>query len=196
MGLLTGDRFRVEGASQPEFNGFFSVFSHAGDSFSYQLAKPPDNASTVAQAGGAPQITIAGFYFGSQKPSGSLVGDNDSPNAWVSPEWWGAVPEDSGDDDTPAVQFALDCGFPVRFLQSYRVERVTIGSGTILDGMDHALVGSAKRRTNAVVELKGAMCDIRDLQVHSDFGIHYSSGMHWYRHTVSLDLAHRHLITC
>jgi hypothetical protein len=51
MGLLTGDRFRVEGASQPEFNGFFSVFSHAGDSFSYQLAKPPDNASTVAQAG-------------------------------------------------------------------------------------------------------------------------------------------------
>ena len=53
--------------------------------------------------------------------------------------------------------------------------------------MDHALIGIAKRKTNAVVELKGNMCDIRDLQVHSDFGIHYQSGIHWYTNQVNIN---------
>eukprot|EP01050_Picozoa_sp_SAG11_P021786 SAG11_NODE_3954_length_2134_cov_1.565602_2_plen_365_part_00 len=142
MGLVTGDRFRVSGANQPQFNGYWCVFSHSsgdhGDSFSYQLAQPPDNTSVIAEAGGAPQITFAGFYFGAQKPSKSLVGDGNSPNAWVSPEWWGVAAQDTGADDTLGVQFALDAGFPIRFLQSYNVARVTIGGGTILDGQVRA----------------------------------------------------------
>ena len=42
---------------------------------------------------------------------------------------------DSGGDDTPAVQFAFDSGYPVRFLQNYAVDRVTIGGALLLDGI-------------------------------------------------------------
>jgi hypothetical protein len=178
QGLKVGDRFRVHGAVQPEFNGFYTAFSASGSSFSYQVAAQPETAA-LAEAGGAPQITFAGFYFGAQKQSHVLGGNDNSPNSWASPEWWGVSPQDTGVDDTSAVQFALDSGHPVRFLQSYNVARVTITGGTILDGQDHALIGNAKRPTNAVLELKGVMCDVMNLQVHSDFGIHYQSAIHW-----------------
>ena len=165
QGLKVGDRFRVAGAAQPEFNGYWSVFTASGASFSYQMAEQPDPSSTMAEAGGAPQVTFAGFYFGAQKQRHNLPGDADSPNAWAYPEWWGASPTNTGVDDTTAVQFALDCGFPVRFLQSYNVERVTMTGGTVLDGSNHQLVGNAKRQTNAVLEVKADMSDIHNLQV-------------------------------
>jgi hypothetical protein len=165
QGLKVGDRFRVAGAAQPEFNGYWSVFTAAGSSFSYQMAAQPDPSSTMAEAGGTPQVTFTGFYFGAQKQSHNLPGDANSPNAWAYPEWWGASPKNTGVDDTMAVQFALDCGFPVRFLQSYSVERVTMTGGTVLDGSNHQLVGNAQRKTNAVLEVKADMSDIHNLQV-------------------------------
>ena len=61
--------------------------------------------------------------------------DGDSPNDFAYPEWWGAPVSDSGGDDTPAVQFAFDSGYPVRFLQNYAVDRVTIGGALLLDGI-------------------------------------------------------------
>ena len=173
-----GDRLRVSGAAQPAFNGFFCVLSAApgtasrGPEFSYQMATAPDAPDALAQAGGAPQVTFASFYFGAQKPNKVLVGNGASANSWAPPEWWGAMPADSGADSTAAVQFALDSGHPTTFLSDYRVDRVTIGGGTMLDGQDHALLGAAKVSRNAVLEIKGDLCDIRDLAVHSDFGQH------------------------
>ena len=78
QGLKVGDRFRVAGAAQPEFNGYWSVFTASGASFSYQMAEQPEPSSAVAEAGGAPQVTFAGFYFGAQKQSHNLPGDADS----------------------------------------------------------------------------------------------------------------------
>ena len=94
-------------------------------------------------------MTFASFYFGAQKPNKVLVGNSASANSWAPPEWWGAMPADSGVDSTAAVQFALDSGHPVSFLSDYRVDRVTIGGGTMLDGQDHALLGAAKVDRNA-----------------------------------------------
>ena len=59
------------------------------------------------------------------------------------------------------MQFALDSGHPVNFLSDYRVDRVTIGSGTVLEGQGHALMGGAKSKRNAVLEIKGNSCSFR-----------------------------------
>ena len=189
--LRVGDRFGISGAAQAHFNGFFAAFSVAvtpdgRPAISYQMASQPDPHDRLAQAGGAPVLTFASFYFGQQKPNRVLVGNQMSPVSWCSPEWWGAVAADSGVDSTAAVQFALDSGHPVTFLSDYRVSRVTVGAGTVLDGQGHALLGAAKTATNAVLEVKGDMCDIRDLQVHSDFGAQYASAVHWYKLRLAL----------
>ena len=191
-GFKAGDRIRVSGASQPDFNGFYSVFSayvaaSGGAEFSFQMAQQPDPHDTIAEAGGAPVITFAAFYFGQQKPNKVLVGNQMSPIGWCAPEWWGALPADNGIDATAAVQFALDSGHPINFLSDYRVDRVTVGAGTVLEGQGHALIGGAKVARNAVLEIKGDMCDIRDLQVHSDFGQHYASAIHWYTNALNVN---------
>ena len=72
-GLQVGDRFQVSGAAQPEFNGFYSVFSASGKSFSFEMATPPEASSPYATAGGHPVITFAGFYFGSPE-AGRVMG--------------------------------------------------------------------------------------------------------------------------
>ena len=74
----------------------------------------------------------------------------------------------------------------MNFLSDYRVDRVTVGSGTVLAGQGHALIGNAKLKRNAVLEIKGDMCDIRDTQVHSDFGNNYQSAVHWYTNALNV----------
>jgi hypothetical protein len=54
-------------------------------------------------------------------------------------------------------------------------------------GNHHALLGRAKRPTNAVLEMKGLMCDIQNLQVHSDYGDHYTAAIHWYTNQVNVN---------
>ena len=40
-------------------------------------------AAALAQAGGAPQVTFASFYFGAQKPNKVLGGNSASANSWA-----------------------------------------------------------------------------------------------------------------
>jgi hypothetical protein len=61
------------------------------------MATQPDGQQEGrAEAGGAPVLTFAAFYFGQQKPNKVLVGNQMSPNSWCAPEWWGALPADNG----------------------------------------------------------------------------------------------------
>jgi len=128
--------------------------------FSFEVAHPPASNGSITAA-----LSIASFMFDGGKNNAGQ--DTDArpggwratgPVAWAYPEMWGAVgagqlgnsdqPPSSGvgHDSTAAVQFALDSGAPVLFLQDYAVSRVTLcGGNRMLDGQNHWLIGNQLR---------------------------------------------------
>ena len=96
---------------------------------------------------------------------------------WATPEMWGVRGVPSGADDTAAVQFALDSGAHVMFMQSYAVSRVTIaGGGRLVDGRRQSLLGKGhmygvpkthiRRGTlNAVLEIKCEQSLVQNIHV-------------------------------
>ena len=176
----------MSGASASAFNVATTVFTVGkGGAFTYQMSEVPARA-----AGATARICTASFYFGAPKTYADptpLPGQLDGPLMWTFPEWWGAVSKDADVDDTMAVQFALDTGAPVMLLRDYTVTRVTIAMGGVfLEGHNHALIGMAKVRTNAVVEVKAAELQIQNIVVRAQFNETYTAAMHWYTNQVNV----------
>ena len=72
-------------------------------------------------------------------------------------------------------------------LRDYLVTRVTIAmGGTVLQGHDHEIMGTARTPTNAVVEIKAAELDIQNVIVRAQFNQTYTAAVHWYTNQVNV----------
>jgi hypothetical protein len=131
-----GSRFWLANTTDHGYHGGWGATAVLSPTqFSFEVAHPPASNGSVTAA-----LSVASFMFdGGDNSAGQ---DTDArpggwratgPVAWAYPEMWGAVgagqlgssdqppPSGVGHDSTAAVQFALDSGAPVLFLQDYAV---------------------------------------------------------------------------